>query len=53
MRVILVILGLVAVLLWFGFELRGRMKDVSLLCFGLAAVFAMLLVGALFGVYGV
>ncbi|MCY4453395.1 MAG: hypothetical protein OXC01_15740 [Immundisolibacterales bacterium] len=52
MRVILTILGVIAVLLWLGVELRGRMRDVSTLCFGLAAICAVLLVGAFFGIYG-
>ena len=52
MRVIVVILGVIAVLVWLGFELRTRMKDIAALCFGLAAIFAVLLVGAFFGVYG-
>ena len=52
MRVIVVMLGVIAVLVWLGVELRGRMRDVSMLCFGLAAVAAALLVGAVFGIYG-
>ena len=52
MRVIIFILAIIAVLVWLGFELRGRMRDLSMLCFGLAAVFAVLLVGAFFGIYG-
>ena len=52
MRIIIFILGVIAVLVWLGVELRGRMRDLSTLCFGLAAVFAVLLVGAFFGVYG-
>ena len=52
MRVILFILGVIVVLVWLGVELRGRMRDISMLCFGLAAIFAVLLVGAFFGMYG-
>ena len=52
MRVIIVMLGVIAVLVWLGVELRGRMKDLSMLCFGLAAVAAVMLVGAVFGIYG-
>ena len=52
MRVIIFILGVIAVLVWLGVELRGRMRDLSMLCFGLAAIFAVLLVGAFFGIYG-
>ena len=52
MRVILLILAVIAVLVWLGVELRGRMRDLSMLCFGLAAVAAVLLVGAFFGMYG-
>ena len=52
MRVILVMLGVIAVLVWLGVELRGRMRDLSMLCFGLAAVAVALLVGAVFGIYG-
>ena len=52
MRVIFVILGVIAVLVWLGFELRSRMRDLAMLCFGLAAIFSVLLVGAFFGMYG-
>ena len=52
MRIIIFILAVIAVLVWLGVELRGRMRDLSTLCFGLAAVFAVLLVGAFFGMYG-
>ena len=52
MRVILFILGIIAVLVWLGVELRGRMRDLAMLCFGLAAICAVLLVGAFFGMYG-
>lgn len=52
MRVIIFILAVIVVLAWLGVELRGRMRDLSTLCFGLAAIFAVLLVGAFFGVYG-
>ena len=52
MRIIVFILGIIAVLVWLGVELRGRMRDLSILCFGLAAIFAVLLVGAFFGIYG-
>ena len=52
MRIIIFILGLIAVLVWLGVELRGRMRDLSTLCFGLAAVFVVLLIGAFFGIYG-
>ena len=52
MRIIISILAIIAVLIWLGVELRGRMRDVSTLCFGLAAIFAVLLVGAFFGIYG-
>ena len=52
MRVIIVILGVIMVLVWLGVEFRGRMRDISMLCFGLAAIFAALLVGAFFGMYG-
>ena len=52
MRIIVVMLGVIAVLVWLGVELRGQMRDVSMLCFGLAAVAAALLVGAVFGIYG-
>ena len=52
MRVIIVMLGVIAVLVWLGVELRGRMRDLSALCFSLAAIAAVLLVGAFFGIYG-
>lgn len=52
MRIIIFILAVIVVLAWLGVELRGRMRDLSTLCFGLAAIFAVLLVGAFFGVYG-
>ena len=52
MRIIIFILGVIAVLVWLGVELRGRMRDLSTLCFGLAAIFVVLLIGAFFGIYG-
>ena len=52
MRVIVFILAAIAVLVWLGVELRGRVRDLSVLCFCLAAMFAVLLVGAFFGMYG-
>ena len=52
MRVIVVVLGIVAVLVWLGIELRPRARNVSALCFGLAAIFGALLIGAWFGLYG-
>ena len=52
MRVIIFGLGIIAVLVWLGVELRPRMRDVSMLCFGLASIAAVLLAGALFGFYG-
>ena len=52
MRVIIFILAVIVVLAWLGVELRTRMRDLSTLCFGLAAICAVLLVGAFFGVYG-
>ena len=52
MRVIIFILAVIAVLVWLGVELRARMRDLSTLCFGLAAIFAVLLIGAFFGMYG-
>jgi len=52
LRVIIFILAVIAVLVWLGVELRERMRDLSTLCFGLAAVAAVLLVGAFFGIYG-
>ena len=52
MRIIIFILGVIAVLVWLGVELRGRMRDLSTLCFGLAAVATVLLVGAFLGMYG-
>ena len=52
MRIIVFILAVIVVLVWLGVELRARMRDLSTLCFGLAAIFAVLLIGAFFGVYG-
>ena len=52
MRVIIFILAVIAVLVWLGVELRARMRDLSALCFGLAAIFTVLLIGAFFGMYG-
>lgn len=52
MRVIIFIIAVIVVLAWLGVELRTRMRDLSTLCFGLAAIFAVLLVGAFFGMYG-
>ena len=56
MRVIIVILGIIVVLVWLGIELRralqGTLRNLAMLCFGLAAIFAALLIGAWFGLYG-
>lgn len=53
MRVIFIVLGIIAVLVWLGVELRRTMRPLSMLCLGLAVVFTFLLVGAFFGMYGV
>lgn len=50
MRVIFIVLGVVLVLVWLGVELRSRLPNLALACFGLAVVFGMLLIGAFFGI---
>ena len=52
MHAIILVLGLVAVLCWLGFELRDTRKDWSQIAFIVAGVFGLLLFGAVFGFYG-
>lgn len=52
MRVIVILLAVIAVLAWLGFELKDRYRDLSYILFGLSGIFAVLLFGALFGLYG-
>ena len=52
MRIIVILLALIVVLGWLGFELRDRSRDLSLIFFALSGLFALLLVGAFFGLYG-
>lgn len=53
MRVIIILLGVVAVLGWLGYEARDRNRDLSHVLFALCGLVAVLLFGALFGLYGV
>lgn len=50
MRIVL-LLAAIVVLAWLGFELRGRYRDLAQVCFGVSVVLAVLLLGALFGMY--
>lgn len=49
MRVLIIGIGVIAVLSWLGFELRKSSRDWSWICFGLAGMMAVMLVGAFFG----
>ena len=51
MRVIFVLLALIVVLGWLGFELRSRDRAVANVLYGFAALLAVALVGAFFGWY--
>jgi len=51
MRIVATLVAVIVVLGWLGFELRSRSRDISNGLFGLCALLALLLVGALLGVY--
>jgi hypothetical protein len=51
-RIIVILLGASAVLGWLGFELRERYSSISQVLFALSGLLIVLLVGALFGLYG-
>lgn len=51
MRAVLISIAVVMVCLWAGFELRQRMPAVSIALFTLAALLAMLAIGAGFQLY--
>ena len=52
MRIIIVLLGASAALGWLGFELRERYSSIAQVLFALSGLLLVLLVGALFGLYG-
>lgn len=52
MRVIYVLLGVVIVLAWAGFELRHSHREWARTLFTLAGFVFLLLTGAYFGLYG-
>ena len=51
MRVVFSLLAIIIVLCWLGFELRERERAVSRVLFAFAGVFAVMLIGAFFGVF--
>ena len=51
MRIVFVLLGIIIVLGWLGFETRARDRAVSNVLYGFCAVFTVLLIGAFFGWY--
>lgn len=51
MRVIYILVGLIIVCGWFGFELRKTHRDLSHLLLGLAVLFTILAVVAFLGIH--
>ena len=51
MRVIYILLALVIVFSWLGFELRHKYRDVAQVFFGVAGLLTILLIGGFFGWY--
>lgn len=52
MRVIILLLTLIAFFAWLGFELEDRYRDIAQILLVLSVLLAVLLFGALFGLYG-
>ncbi|MCH9672275.1 MAG: hypothetical protein K0U93_12575 [Gammaproteobacteria bacterium] len=52
MPAIILVLGLVIVLCWLGYEFRTTHRELSQIFFVVAGVFGLLLFGAVFGFYG-
>lgn len=52
MRVIIFLLALIALFGWLSFELRDSRKDLAQILFVIAVLLAVVLFGALFGLYG-
>jgi uncharacterized membrane protein len=52
MRVIIILLALIAFFAWLGLELKDRQRDIAQISFVLAVLLAVVLFGALFGLYG-
>lgn len=48
MRVFFILVGLVIILGWFGYEYRHKDKPVSQVCFGFSGLFALMLFAAFF-----
>ena len=46
MRILFILLALVIVLAWLGFEVRSRDRAVSNVLYGFSALFAVILLGA-------
>ncbi|NIR31193.1 MAG: hypothetical protein GWN84_18160 [Gammaproteobacteria bacterium] len=52
MRVIIAFLAAIVVLAWLGFELRERYRDIAYALFALAGLIALVLLGAVLGLFG-
>ena len=50
MRIVVTLLVIIAVLAWAGFEMRARDRGISNVLFGFSGLFALMLLGAFFGV---
>lgn len=52
MRIIIALLAAIVILAWLGFELRERYRDIAYALFALAGLIALVLLGALLGLWG-
>ena len=52
MRVIVFLLAFIAFFTWLGFELKDRQPDIAQILLVIAVLLAVMLFGALFGLYG-
>ena len=51
MRTVYILIGLIVVCAWLGFELRDRYRDVAHLMWGLTLLFLVFLVAGMMGLY--
>lgn len=52
MRVLIFLLAFIALFAWLAFELKDRRRDVAQVLLVIAVLLAVILFGALFGLYG-
>ena len=51
MRTVYILIALIVVCTWLGFELRDRYRDVAQVMWGLSALFLAFLVAGMLGLY--